>query len=102
MKLNAYVIPSQAPGGTEGFAYNYDDLNIASETAYYYWLEDVDLSGQVTRHGPVLATPSGNSPTALTLTMLQANSHASSPALWLIGLLGATAVLLLVKRRRAA
>jgi hypothetical protein len=101
VKLNAYVIPSQAPGGTDGFAYSYDDFDIASETVYYYWLEDVDLRGQVTRHSPVLAT-AGNIPNAVTLITLQANSHAVNRSVFIVGALGATAALLLIKRRRVS
>ena len=33
--------------------------------SYYYWLEDVDTSGQTSLHGPVSATV--NTPTAVTL-----------------------------------
>lgn len=81
VKLNQYVIPSQAPGGTDGFAYTYPDSKIVSGTSYYYWLEDVDLDGTVTRHGPVTASAVGDaSPSALRLIALQAGSPAS-PAL---------------------
>ena len=101
VKLNAYVIPSQAPGGTDGFAYSYDDFDIDSETVYYYWLEDVDLSGKVTRHGPVMAT-AGNIPNAVTLITLQANSHTTHLSVLILGALGAMAALLSIKRRRVS
>ena len=61
VKLNPYVIPSQAPGGTEGFTYRYNDFAITSGATYYYWLEDVDLNGTITRHGPV--STAGDVPT---------------------------------------
>ena len=98
MKLSEYVILSQAPGGTDGFAYSYDDLNVASKTVYYYWLEDVDLSGTVTRHGLVLAT-AGSVPTAITLTTLQANSYRTNLSVLILGPFGVMAVLVLIKRR---
>ena len=53
--LLAYV-PSQAPGSTQGFAYSYDDLAVQPGQTYWYWLEDVSLSGATTLHGPVSAT----------------------------------------------
>ena len=49
-------IPSQAPGSTQGFAYTYDDLAVQPGQTYWYWLEDVSLSGATTLHGPVSAT----------------------------------------------
>ena len=72
VKVNALLIPSQAPGGTDGYTYSYSDFDIVSGTNYIYWLDDVDLNGTVTRHGPVQATADG--PAAITLTALQARS----------------------------
>jgi hypothetical protein len=77
MKLNEHVIPSQAPGGTEGVAYSYDDFGITSGVTYYYWLEDVDLNGTVTRHGPV--STSGETPTAIMVKDFTASPVATSP-----------------------
>ncbi len=71
--LLAYV-PSQAPGSTQGFAYSYDDLAVQPGQTYWYWLEDVSLSGATTLHGPVSATVSA--PTAVTLASLQATPAA--------------------------
>ncbi len=77
VKLNEYVIPSQAPGGTEGFAYSYDDFDITSSVTYYYWLEDVDLNGTITRHGPV--STSGDTPTAIMVKDFAASPMTTSP-----------------------
>ncbi len=88
-RLNPAMIPSQVPGGTDGASYNYDDLDVASEVVYYYWLEDVDLDGTVSRYGPVMA--SRNVPTAVTLTGLQANSRAIDLPWPLLGLPGVIA-----------
>ena len=66
--LLAYM-PSQAPGSTQGFTYSYDDLAVQPGQTYWYWLEDVSLTGATTLHGPVSATVSA--PTAVTLALLQ-------------------------------
>jgi hypothetical protein len=98
VKLNSYVIPSQAPGGTNGFVYSYDDFNITVDTTYYYWLEDVDLNGTVTRHGPV-STAVNDTPTAITLSAFAAQTDRGA---WLpIGLaLISLAAAIVVWRRR--
>ncbi|HSN74394.1 MAG TPA: hypothetical protein VL334_04755, partial [Anaerolineae bacterium] len=76
-QLNATLIPSQSPGSTAGFIYTWEDRrDLAPGTTYYYWLDDVDLAGVVTRHGPVSATFQG--PTAVELNTLQAASAASA------------------------
>lgn len=67
--LNVDLIPSQAPGSHQGFAYEWFDEGVQVGTTYYYWLEDVDVSGVITRHGPVAATYTG-APTAVRLQRL--------------------------------
>ncbi len=49
-------VPSASPGGTAGAAYSYRDFDVAGGQTYWYWLEDVDLNGVATLHGPVSAT----------------------------------------------
>ncbi|HSN77087.1 MAG TPA: right-handed parallel beta-helix repeat-containing protein, partial [Anaerolineae bacterium] len=66
-ELLAYV-PSQAPGSTLGASYSFDDDQVAAGQTWYYWLEDVDLSGATSLHGPVSATI--QAPTAVTLTAI--------------------------------
>ncbi|MFZ2362564.1 MAG: ExeM/NucH family extracellular endonuclease [Anaerolineae bacterium] len=96
--LLAYV-PSQAPGGTAGAAYSYDDLDVQPGQTYWYWLEDVSLSGATTLHGPVSATV--QAPTAVTLGGLQAAPAATAAGLsWLWITAGAGAALALGRRRR--
>jgi hypothetical protein len=63
-------VPSQGPGSSQGFAYSYEDLAVQPGQTYWYWLEDVSLSGATTLHGPVSATV--QAPTAVTLSGLQA------------------------------
>jgi hypothetical protein len=63
--LNSSLIPSQAPGSGQGMSYEWLDNSVQEAVTYYYWLEDVDLDGTTTLHGPVSAT--ANVPTAVTL-----------------------------------
>ncbi|MFZ2360433.1 MAG: S8 family serine peptidase, partial [Anaerolineae bacterium] len=80
--LLAYL-PSASPGGTTGAAYSYEDrAGLVSGTTYYYWLEDVAISGATTLHGPV--SVDCVAPTAVTLDRVAANPAAALPALpWL-------------------
>jgi hypothetical protein len=55
-QLNPALIPSAAPGGDQGAAYSFLDTTVQAGTTYYYTLEDVDLSGVRTPHGPVVFT----------------------------------------------
>ena len=56
IQLNAGLIPSQLPPGSpEGAAYQFVDESVRSGITYYYWLEDVDVYGVNTIHGPVSA-----------------------------------------------
>ncbi|MFZ2360758.1 MAG: hypothetical protein WA040_15565, partial [Anaerolineae bacterium] len=51
--LLAYL-PASSPGGTAGAAYAYEDrAGLTPGQSYYYWLEDVAISGATTLHGPV-------------------------------------------------
>jgi hypothetical protein len=78
-------LPSQAPGSTSGFSYSYLDTAVQAGETYWYWLEDVDVYGVTTLHGPVSATLGG--PTAVHLAQFDASSRPASPAAWLLALL---------------
>jgi hypothetical protein len=94
-------MPSQAPGAAQGAAYSYEDAAVEAGQTYWYWLEDVDLSGATTLHGPVSATVSV--PTAVTLASVSASPAAASAGAalpWLLAAAGAGAVLALGRRRR--
>jgi hypothetical protein len=58
----------------QGTTYSFSDDNVALGVAYYYWLEDVDLRGKGTMHGPVSITSAvtfglaQNSPNPFSLT----------------------------------
>jgi len=55
-KINAEIIPAQG-NSANGADYQFVDNNVQNRQTYSYQLEDVDLSGAVTTHGPVQATP---------------------------------------------
>jgi hypothetical protein len=101
--LLAYV-PSQAPGSTQGASYSFDDTEVAAGQTWYYWLEDVDLSGATSLHGPVSATL--QAPTAVTVTAMeaQAASPGGNVSAWgalLAGLIGVAGALGVRRRSRA-
>jgi hypothetical protein len=75
------------PGGTQGASYSYEDPILSAGQTYWYWLEDVSLSGATTLHGPVNATV--QAPTAVTVGALLA-----SPATGAAPLAGALLALL--------
>jgi hypothetical protein len=100
-QLNEALIPSQAPDSSEGFGYEWIDAQVQQGTTYYYWLEDVDVGGRVTRHGPVSATI--EAPTALTINGIEATK--GSRAHWgMVGAMGLVLTLLGARtwRRRLA
>jgi hypothetical protein len=45
--------PSPSPGSAQGASYQWQDAKVEAGDTYWYWVEDVDLSGVATRHGPV-------------------------------------------------
>lgn len=70
-KINAALIPSQAPGSAQGAVYVWQDANVTAGTTYYYTLEDLDINGAASLHGPVSVT--FQAPTAVSLGSLAAN-----------------------------
>ncbi len=53
IKLNEELIPSQAPGSPVGAVYVWLDDTVQAGQTYYYMLEDLDIYGHTTMHGPV-------------------------------------------------
>ena len=83
VRLNATLIPSQSPGSVFGATYTWLDEDVASGITYYYKLEDVEVGGQRTFHGPITAQAGG--PTCVILRALGIDSAPGS-ALLVIGL----------------
>jgi hypothetical protein len=63
VKLNAALIPAQGDPA-QGASYAFDDTDVVPGTTYYYKLEDVDLFGVGTFHGPV-SVEVGEMPTSV-------------------------------------
>jgi hypothetical protein len=92
-------VPSQAPGSTQGASYTFDDTQVAPGQTWYYWLEDVDLNGATSLHGPVSATL--QAPTAVTVAALEAQAATPGVTPWgaLVASLLAAAGALATRRR---
>jgi hypothetical protein len=54
-QINGGLIPARMPGSPIGAAYQFLDGSVTPGITYYYWLEDVDVYGVATLHGPVSA-----------------------------------------------
>ncbi len=56
VQLNHELIASLVPpGSTFGADYEFIDNSALPYTTYFYWIEDVDVNGTITTHGPVRA-----------------------------------------------
>jgi hypothetical protein len=55
-KINDALISAMG-SSTQGASYEYVDNNVRNRKTYWYKLEDIDLNGQSTLHGPVSTTP---------------------------------------------
>jgi hypothetical protein len=55
-KINEALIPAEG-STTQGSSYAFTDSDVQNRTTYYYKLEDIDLGGISTMHGPISATP---------------------------------------------
>jgi len=93
-RLNAELIPAQHPGATFGATYTWLDEGMTPGATYFYRLEDVNVYGASTFHGPISIT--AGQPSAATVTGFTAH-NASGLSL---GLLLAAALTLVIKRRR--
>lgn len=54
VKINASLIAAKG-SATEGAAYDFVDTGLQNRKIYYYKLEDIDLNGTSTMHGPISA-----------------------------------------------
>lgn len=48
------ILPNVAPGSPFGATYEFVDTGATAFQTYFYWLEDIDASGVITLHGPVI------------------------------------------------
>ncbi len=55
-KINGALIPTEG-SPTEGASYVFTDDGLQNRKTYWYKLEDVDMNGTATMHGPVSAMP---------------------------------------------
>lgn len=94
-QLNAALIPAQTPGATFGNVYTWSDSDAPSGTVYYR-LEDLDVNGTSTFHGPISVTQE-SLPSAVQVAAFGATPAVAATPLLLVGLLGAGVV---VYRRR--
>jgi hypothetical protein len=56
IRINDALIPAQG-SSSEGASYEFIDEDVKNRRTYWYKLEDVDIYGNSTMHGPVKATP---------------------------------------------
>ena len=93
VKVNATLIPG-ALDPLLGGKYAYTDTNVVAGRTYYYKLEDVELNGTATLHGPIEVVAEAVSPSAF------ANLAAWWPLAVLIAVLALGGVVLLWRRGR--
>ena len=77
--LNRDLILSQSPGSMRGAQYYFVDDDVDPGTTYRYWLEDVDMAGKTTMHGPVTATIPGNANAGPTNVSVTPGTRPASP-----------------------
>jgi hypothetical protein len=56
IKINSELIPAQG-SATQSASYQFLDKGLKNGKTYYYKLEDIDLNGTASMHGPVSAMP---------------------------------------------
>ncbi|HOU12344.1 MAG TPA: SdrD B-like domain-containing protein [Anaerolineae bacterium] len=96
-QLNATLIPPQNPGSVMGGYYEWLDMAVLPDVTYFYKLEDLDVKGVSTFHGPI-STAVITAPTAVGLRNVAARGATTPLALGLTTLLGLAAAY--VSRRR--
>jgi hypothetical protein len=52
-RLNESLLPSQTPGSPAGTTYTFRDETAIPGVEYFFWLENIDVHGLSTRHGPI-------------------------------------------------
>ena len=85
-QLNDTLIPPQFPGEVMGGTYEWLDTDVQPGVTYYYKLEDIDVQGVSTFHGPA-QTALVAAPAATHLYHIDAHSTYRVLALLMLGLL---------------
>ncbi len=86
-QINDTLIPPQFPGEVMGGYYEWLDTNVQPGVTYYYKLEDIDLKGVSTFHGPV-STAVVTAPTAVQMQQVAAHAPLAPAVLGLFMLVG--------------
>jgi hypothetical protein len=97
-RLNGDLIPSQSPGDASGATYTWLDDEVQPGVTYYYKLEDVEVGGTRTMHGPV--SSSAQNPTAVSLVSFKARGDNPAVVLLTGGLILGLSGLAVVRRRK--
>lgn len=58
-RVNEELIPA-SPDPLIGGSYRFTDTNVVAGHTYYYQLEDVEINGTTTRHGPIEVRAAGS------------------------------------------
>jgi len=57
LQINKQLIRNLKTSTSNRGSYRFIDNDVSNDQNYYYYLEDVDINGRTTMHGPVFATP---------------------------------------------
>ena len=96
VQMNEALIPAVNPGAVFGAVYTWNDADVEPGITYFYRLEDVDIEGISTFHGPVQATALPVNPSVVSVTTFSAGGGAA----WLPAVLGVLTLLGGLERRR--
>jgi hypothetical protein len=91
VRLNNTLIPA-SPDPIAGASYSYADSTARAGVTYYYKLEDVELDGTATMHGPITVVAQGESAVRPSPAVL-------ASAILLAALLGIAALWVTLRRR---
>ncbi len=79
VKLNAELIPG-AGNSSDSHTYSFADPNVLPERTYYYKLEDIDINGTRTAHGPISVFVAKSNPAPNEFGLLQNYPNPFNPA----------------------
>lgn len=96
--LNSDLIMSQAPGSGSGAFYEWLDGEVEAGTTYYYSLQDINVGGTISQHGPLSATCEENT-TAIQLTSLTTSNTSALIVGWLLAIMLVTGIYLGRRRK---